>query len=143
LCHFACINGLEANENFASVIIYTSAAALMAGGIFWSLPKGPFSFGKANVDVRQIGAIIRNKPVMLANLGYFGHMWELYAMWGWIYAYSTSAIQTGLPLSNVSILVFAVIAFGAPGCVIAGLLSDKIGRCYTTSLMLTLSGFRP
>jgi MFS family permease len=135
------INGLEANENFASVIIYTSAAALMAGGIFWSLPKGPFSFGKANVDVRQIGAIIRNKPVMLANLGYFGHMWELYAMWGWIYAYSTSAIQTGLPLSNVSILVFAVIAFGAPGCVIAGLLSDKIGRCYTTSLMLTLSGF--
>ena len=139
LPHF--INGLGSHENFASVIIYTSAAALLAGGIFWSLPEGPFSFGKANVDIRQIGAIIRNKPIMLANLGYFGHMWELYAMWGWIYAYSTSAIQTGLPLSNVSILVFAVIAFGAPGCVIAGLLSDKIGRCYTTSLMLTLSGF--
>lgn len=138
LPHF--INGLGSHENFAVVISSTSAAALLAGAIFWYLPEGPFSFVKTNVDVRQIGAIIRNKPVMLANLGYFGHMWELYAMWGWIYAYSTSAIQTGLSLSNVSILAFAVIAFGAPGCVIAGLLSDKIGRCYTTSIMMTLSG---
>jgi MFS family permease len=138
LPHF--INGLGSQETFTFVIICTSAAALLAGGIFWYLPEGPFSFGRANVDVRQIGAIVRNKPVMLANLGYFGHMWELYAMWGWIYAYSTSAMQTGVSLSNVSILAFSVIAFGAPGCVIAGLLSDKIGRCYTTSIMLTLSG---
>ena len=35
-------------------------------------------------DVGQIGKVFRNRGVRLADFGYFGHMWELYAMWTWV-----------------------------------------------------------
>jgi MFS family permease len=67
-------------------------------------------------------------------------MWELYAMWAWVLAYASAAKAAGLPLGNASMLAFAVIAMGAPGCVLAGWLADSIGRCATTALAMAVSG---
>ena len=75
-----------------------------------------------------------------AYLGYFGHMWELYAMWAWFLAYGRAAAGAGLDLGNASVLTFVIIAAGVPGCIVGGLLSDRIGRTYTTALMMSLSG---
>ncbi len=112
------------------VVIACTIGSFAAALIFaFLLREGPHAFARAIVDLTQIGAIFRNRPVMLANLGYFGHMWELYAMWGWFLAYATSAQAGG-----------AVIAMGAPGCLIGGLISDRIGRCRTTMLMMGISG---
>ncbi|MBK5933622.1 nitrate/nitrite transporter NarK [Rhodovulum imhoffii] len=129
-------SGLEAG----TVIAVTTAASLLAALLFWFLREGPYPFSRAKVDPRQLGAILRNKPVMLANLGYFGHMWELYAMWGWILAFATSASLAGEWALNASMLVFFVVALGAPSCVFAGLLADRIGRCTTTALAMSVSG---
>ena len=40
-------------------------------------PAAPF-------DASQIAKVFGNRGVRLADFGYFGHMWELYAMWTWV-----------------------------------------------------------
>ncbi len=122
-------------------IAATSVLSLSSALIFaFALREGPYPFARTTVDLGEFGAILKNKPVMLANCGYFGHMWELYAMWGWFLAYATAALTEGGWSLNASILTFAVIALGAPGSLIAGWMADRIGRCNTTALMLVASG---
>ncbi|SFV36704.1 MFS transporter [Hyphomicrobium facile] len=103
--------------------------------------EGPNPFARATFDPRQIGRVLRDKPVMLANIGYFGHMWELYAMWGWFLAFAQAALQErGLSTSSASLITFAVIGSGIIGCVVGGAMADRIGRTATTSIMMALSG---
>ncbi|NNE78874.1 MAG: MFS transporter [Silicimonas sp.] len=135
------VSGLGGGFDWRYTVAVTSAFGLCAALIFVvALREGPFPFARTKVDPRQIGAILRNKPVMLANLGYFGHMWELYAMWGWFLVFGREAISSGNWALNASLLAFAVLAMGAPGSLIAGWLADRIGRCTTTAIALVSSG---
>lgn len=135
------VRGLGGEVSWEAVVIVCSlGSAIAAAMFFWFLREGPHSFARARVDLRQVGLIFRNRPAMLANLGYFGHMWELYAMWGWFLAFVGIAANNGLGAVNASLLTFAVIAMGAPGCIIGGWLADHIGRCRTTILMMGVSG---
>ena len=137
------VRSLGAGFDWRIVVATSSAcaftAALMAR---FMLREGPFPFPRSAVDPRLIGAIVRNRPIMLANLGYFGHMWELYAMWGWFVTFAAAAAAAGNPTfaGNVSALTFAVIAAGALGAAAAGLLADRIGRCNTTIISMAISG---
>ena len=45
---------------------------------------GPYAAPAARFDLAQIAKVFRNRGVRLADFGYFGHMWELYAMWTWV-----------------------------------------------------------
>ncbi|AXQ95182.1 MFS transporter [Cereibacter azotoformans] len=136
------VRGVGEVLDWRLVIAAAGLFSLTAAPIFGlALRDGPHPFGRAGrVDLRQTLSILRNRPVMAANLGYFGHMWELYAMWGWFLAWARAASEAGLGLGNLSLLTFAVLAAGAPGCVLGGLLSDRIGRCRTTALALGVSG---
>jgi MFS family permease len=137
------VRALGEGIDWRLVVGVTSAASLAAAALFAALIReGPYPFGRATIDPRQIGAVFRNRPLMLANLGYFGHMWELYAMWGWFLAFTAAAVEAGngLDAGRASLLTFAVVAAGLPGCILGGLLSDRIGRCRTTVLMLSASG---
>ena len=104
--------------------------------------RAPIRSRRATMDPRQIGAVFRNRPLMLANLGYFGHMWELYAMWGWFLAFAAAAAEAGggLIAERASLVTFAVVAAGLPGCILGGLLSDRFGRTLTTAGLMAASG---
>jgi len=131
----------EAETDWKLVVYLSSglcAAAVLIFGL--ALREGPYEFPRAQADLKQFGAILRNRSVMLANLGYFGHMWELYAMWGWFLAYALAAQTAGIEIGNASVLAFTVIALGSPSCVFAGWLADRIGRSTTTALAMTISG---
>ena len=120
----------------ASVSTVAGAAVLARFG-----HEGPFPFGRATFDPRQVGAVIRNRPLALANLGYFGHMWELYAMWGWFLTFAHAALpHLGVSAPKAaSLLTFAVVASGVVGSLLGGVLADRIGRTAEAALMMTVS----
>src|SRR5262245_52850645 len=67
------------------VVLMGSLQALLGAVIVvFGVREGPYAMPQSRFDPAQILEIIRNRPLRLANLGYLGHMWELYSMWGWI-----------------------------------------------------------
>ena len=137
------VRALGGGFDWRIVVLASSVFALAAALIFaFALKEGPYPFPRAPARLGQIGEILRNRPVMLANCGYFGHMWELYAVWGWFLAYTQAAQAAGNRLAggNASALTFLVIAIGFAGAAAGGWLADRIGRCHTTALALALSG---
>jgi MFS family permease len=135
---------LTAGIAWQVVVIATSLATLGAAILFSAaLREGPHGFGRATFDPRQSLRVFTQKPLMLANIGYFGHMWELYAMWAWFLAFGTAAALGGLtpfPFGSASMLSFVVVGSGVFGCILGGVLSDRIGRCLTTAGMMAVSG---
>ena len=126
------------------VVVTAASIATLAGGLVLGAfaVDGPFPFSRATFNPRFIGSVVRNRPLVLANLGYFGHMWELYAMWGWFLAFATVALpRLGLDgPKTASLVTFVVIASGIAGALAGGLLADRIGRTAVAALMMTISG---
>ena len=107
------------------VILLGSAQALLGALIVaLAVRQGPFAMPQSRFDPAQILEIVRNRPLRLANLGYLGHMWELYSMWGWIAViFSVSAAWSRSMFETMAALAIAI---GAVGCIWAGAASDKL-----------------
>jgi len=125
-------------------VVYATSAVTVAGGLlaFAAVPEGPFPFPRATFDPRQAGLVFRNRGVRLASLGYFGHMWELYAMWAWFLLFFSDALADGGGDvgARAAYTTFAVIAIGGLGCWAGGVLGDRWGRTPTTAAMMAVSG---
>ncbi len=132
------VNGLG-GVDWQLVIVATSAMTA-AGGllVLAAVREGPYPFPPAVFDVRQAGLVFHNRGVRLTSLGYFGHMWELYAMWTWFLVFATDELFASA--ANAAYATFAVIAAGGLGCVVGGLAGDRFGRPETTAACMVVSG---
>jgi MFS family permease len=109
------------------VLLFTSALAVI-GGILIALftprtqheSRKKFSLSSAFSDFR-----ITN--FRAAAFGYFGHMWELYALWAFIPQLIRIYNQQNFAIIDVSLWTFIIIGSGSVGCVIGGILSKHIG----------------
>jgi len=135
------INGIG-SANWRYNILFVSVLALGGGlMVLFFISDGPFALPAAPFDLRQAGRVFRNRGVRLANLGYFGHMWELYAMWTWIpFMIRASLAARNSNAAFAEVGSFVVIGSGAVGCVFAGLIADRIGRTVVTSVAMAVSG---
>jgi MFS family permease len=123
-------------------VLAVSAFAVVGGAIvLFFVGDGPYATPAARFDVSQIGKVFGNRGVRLADFGYFGHMWELYAMWTWVPVFLRASFAShGARPSLAEGGSFLVIGSGAVGCVVAGLLADRIGRTAVTSWAMGISG---
>jgi MFS family permease len=135
------VNGIG-SQNWRHNVMFVSLLAIGGGLlVLFFVSDGPNALPAARFDWKQAGKVFSNRGLRLANLGYFGHMWELYAMWTWIpFMIRASLSRRGSDPLLAEVASFLVIGCGALGCVIAGLIADRVGRTVVTSWAMAISG---
>ena len=135
------IRGSGAELPWELVIIGVSVLAVIGGlAMLLAVPDGPHLTSGTTFNPRALGLVFRSPKFRASAFGYFGHMWELYTLWAfiplWLLVY---AGNRGIAL-NVPFWSFLVIAAGFLGCVIGGVISNRVGSARVAALQLAVSG---
>ncbi len=123
------------------VIVGVSLLALVGGACMLALvPEGPHLPRGSAFHPRALLAIFRSRALRASAFGYFGHMWELYALWAFTPLLLLAYAETNGIALNVSLWSFAAIGVGALGCVAGGVISTRTGSAPVAAILLAVSG---
>lgn len=125
------------------IMLGSSALAVAAAVVVHALGDATRPLGVSPSRRLGAGALVdafRTPAYRAAALGYFGHMWELYAFWTLVPLLVTTLPHWRLSSAEGSLLSFLVIAIGAPACLLGGWWSRRAGSARVAVTSLAISG---
>jgi MFS family permease len=147
------LRGMGVSNAGSGLVAAVSLLPVLAAALVLGVGDGPNRTAPAPFDPTAIDEFRTNSELRRAALGYFGHMWELYAFWGMVPALAmaagvgqltaTEGAETAgsiLGIGRTEGFSFLVIAGGALGCVGGGRWSARIGGRTVASVALAVSG---
>lgn len=114
-------------------VLASSGLALLGAGLVVTVGEGPAVRGRSGFHWGRVWSVFRVPAFRASALGYFGHMWELYAFWALVPPLVESL---GVTDSRKWLGAFVVIAAGALGCVLGGRVSRSRGSLVVARVAL-------
>jgi predicted MFS family arabinose efflux permease len=135
------VKGFGKGLPWETVILSVSILAATGGiAMFLFVKNGPYHTSSSKFQWSAITQVFKVKEFRSAAFGYFGHMWELYALWTFVpFILIVYQETTGYEF-NIPLLSFLIIGAGALGCIIGGLFSNRNGSARVAYLFLLISG---
>ncbi len=128
--------GLLGSVDWRHIYIAAGVLALIGGALILPFREGPNTARRPPFNPRAVLLAWRDPRLRLANAGYLGHMWELYAVWAWVGLFLA---QQGVARDS-GLITALVVGSGAMGCVGLGLLADRFNRARMAALAMFISG---
>ncbi|HEU5319398.1 MAG TPA: MFS transporter [Methylomirabilota bacterium] len=123
----------------------TCLGPVVGGAVAWlALRHTPNARAPRAGDSRFGGAVLANRPAMLIVAGYTFHSWELLGMWTWTPAFLAACfVATGSEFTRAAglgpYLTSLFHVTGVAASLVAGILSDRLGRTPVIFTMAALS----
>ncbi len=139
------IRALGISFDWQYTVILTSGLCYIAGTTIYLIGDGPHLITNKKSSFRlldQFSELLKNKNYLASAVGYFGHMWELYAFWTCVpilISISISQHQIHDQEFLVSLLSFLIIGLGFVSCVLGGILAKSLNSSRIASLSLAFS----
>jgi len=139
------IRALGISFDWQYTVILTSGLCYIAGITIYLIGDGPHLITNKKSSFRlldQFSELLKNKKYLASAVGYFGHMWELYAFWTCVPILITISISKHQIHDQeflVSLLSFLIIGLGFVSCVLGGILAKSLNSSRIASLSLAFS----
>ena len=141
------IRSIDGVLSWQLVILASSVLAFVGAILVWNLGDGAHiknANSKLGWNMQGVFQAFRIREFRASAFGYFGHMWELYSFWTLVPMLLALCIATDVSNleTRISQWSFWIIGVGAIGCIVGGLLSQRIGSPKLAFSSLLTSGVR-
>src|SRR5262249_8279108 len=138
---------VSAHIAWRTLMLWASALAVAGGAVVvTAVGDGPYVAASAPFDPLAVAPVVSARGPRVATLRDPGPIWEPCYPWAWIAAFASAALsgvsRWETPPSTVSgsVVAFTLIASGAIGSAVAGIVADRIGKARIATWAMLVSG---